>query len=133
IIFTASSVLVGQANAQSTLAYWNFNALTNTTPALPGASGNPTSFSADSGSGPLWLTSDGSGHGGTVVGNVRGDVGTQANAFNRNENGLNALELQSGISAASPLVGNGEYIEAQFTMSGQSNIGVSYTTYASRN
>jgi hypothetical protein len=130
IVFTFSSVLVGRANAQSTLAYWNFNGLTNTTPALPGASGNPTSFSADLGSGTLWLTSDGSGHGGTVIGNIRGDTGTQANTFNLNENGLNSLELQSGVTGT-PLAGNGEYIEAQFTMSGQSNIGLSYMTYAS--
>jgi hypothetical protein len=122
-----------QANAASTIGYWNLDGIPIVSAALPGANAIPTSFPADSGSGTLYIAPDHTGNAGTgVKGTVDDATGTVVNN-----------PIQNYIAPGPPLntaeaflngtanVGNGGYIEVQFPMTGQTSVGVSYATLAS--
>jgi hypothetical protein len=125
-------VFSAQANAATTIGYWALDGIPSVSAALPGANAIPTSFSADTGSGTLYIAPDHTGNAGTgVKGNVDDATGTTVNTPVPNFIGPNTAEAFLNGVTGNVLVGNGGYIEVQFTMSGQSNIGVSYATYAS--
>jgi hypothetical protein len=132
--FAAVVIFGAQANAATDIAYWNVDGLSITANSLPGSGGAPNSFSATAGTGTLYLSPDHT----TVAGTgVKGAVDDAAGSALNNPvvnaitpTGATSLILQNGVTG-NALVGNGEYIEVEFPMSGESNIGVSYATYAS--
>jgi hypothetical protein len=134
--FAAIVIFSTQAHAASTIAYWTLDGIPSVSAALPGANAIPTSFSPDTGSGTLYIAPDHTGTAGTgIKGNVDDATGTVVNnaVTNYIASGppLNTAEAFLNGVTGNVLVGNGGYIEIQFTMAGQTNIGISYASLAS--
>ena len=104
--------LVGNARAQSLVAYWNFNELSIATAAAPGSGGVPTSIGATAGAGTLSLAN--------WTGLVDDFGGSTGNALF----GDPAEESLSLIS----LDGNGSFIQISFSMSGWTDLDISFDT-----
>ncbi|MCI0333061.1 MAG: PEP-CTERM sorting domain-containing protein [Planctomycetes bacterium] len=105
------------ASAADLIAYWNFNDLAITTAGPPGSSpAHPTLIGATTGTGTLSLTG--------FAGNIDDFTGTSVNSIPVNTPGEESLTLIPGTG----LPGNGGYLQFEFSMTGLSNLGVSYAT-----
>ncbi len=126
----AVAIISAQANAVSTIGYWNLDTIPSVSAAPVGINSIPTAIGADVGSGTLYLT-DHNGTAGTgFKGNVDDATGTVVNT-GTNFIGTNVgLAFTNGITG-NALAGNNSFIDMSFPLSGSSNIGVSYATYAS--
>src|SRR4051812_35179458 len=138
LAFVAVGLLCSQVNGQSTIAYWTFDGWpSNQSAALPGGNPIPVQIPADTGSGAgssfVYTSPDHTGTSGTgIKGFVGGATGTTVNTPVFDQNGVSSLNLLNGTTTAGQaLIGNGEYLDVAFPMSGQSNIGVSFATLKS--
>lgn len=112
----AAAVFCAPASAADLIAYWNFNDLSIPTASPPGSGGVPTTIAATTGTGTLSLTG--------FLGNVDDFTGTSVNSIPPNTPGEESLSLIAGAG----LIGNGGYLQFEFSMAGRTNLGVSYAT-----
>lgn len=113
---TAIAAFGAQAHTADLIGYWNFNDLEISPASPPGSGGAPTTIGATQGAGTLSLTG--------FTGNVDDLTGTSVNSIPVNTPGGDALGLIG-------MAGNGSYLQLEFSMTGRSNLGVSFASQRS--